>query len=891
MKASIFRKIFQSGLLRMSSVCLPLVFLTVGLSAQGIEMSVDGIRPDPDDADAASYFRQTDANDKVCALIKVKPSNPMSAMLVLNTGGGMAPVEPPKGQTNKRDDGDWWFWLSPLTKNIFFTAEGYQATTPLGVSLQPGMVYRLNLTVGAALHYVQTADLTEEAMKLHISPLQCVVSYGTDTRYSLGRQDVTNGYFEVFLTYGIYNFKVESEYYETYTGTYRLEKDAPEQQITLKPAFGYLRITSEPPGADVYLDGSSRSAGKTPLTTPMLMRGRHSVRIWKEDYYGNDIACEVVPDGSVQDVPPVRLKPQFGMVTCLCEDPQAELTVTDAAGNKMGEGKSGLKVRLASKRDYKLTASRPSHYSQSTLISGQSLEGKEIDARVAAPVPRYGTFQLVSDPPRASVFIDDRYVGTTGLIERLLIGEHRVSLRLDGYEEDSFPIYIDENNKTKIERRLTELPKRVQVRVSSATSALLYLDGVYIGCGSCDATLDIGRTYELMAKRPDCHSGQVSIKATAGMTAIHVPYPVPIAGTLNVDIKGADGAVQLHLSGTGWSEESHTVYSRYSASLKPGKYSVWATAPEYRDTPVKSFSIRDARTTSVSLQMRKIPRFSMSEWGFASHFIDFTGAYNIRNQDILAGLRYSWCEKHMGLYLSARYGIKSHGFSAMAGPVFRLTTDEKAVDYQLYFGGGYLTGEWGGEAGMRFGWRSDGRRLSRWDFTIGLAMARNAIVPELGLGLFFPIAPVYGLVRLGQEKIYASDYGKHFLDTVVGYNFVTSDVPVGFHYAFCPHHLGFYLSSMIGVLRLGVSANVGLVFRLTDGWGSFDYQLYGGMGYDYGHFGGDGGMRFSWKSGTWSKLHFMLGFQGSKGGLVPVFGLSADLFLLIGTAGLSALYW
>lgn len=41
-------------------------------------MSIEGaLVLEPDDKDAASYYRQTDVNDKVCALIKVKPSNPM----------------------------------------------------------------------------------------------------------------------------------------------------------------------------------------------------------------------------------------------------------------------------------------------------------------------------------------------------------------------------------------------------------------------------------------------------------------------------------------------------------------------------------------------------------------------------------------------------------------------------------------------------------------------------------------------------------------------------------------------------------------------------------------------------------------------------------------------
>lgn len=270
------------------------------LRAQQVEMSIDGSAVlMPDDPDAASYYRQTDVNDKVCALIKVKPSNPMGAVLVLNTGGGMAPVPPPKGQTSKRDDGEWWYWLSPDTKNIYFTANGYTETVPLGVSLQPGKVYRLNLTVGAALHVISEFKMKTSVMKLNILPKECVVSYGLDANCDMDRVTVQDGYFEAVLNEGTYYYKIENPYFTTYTGTYILSQYSKEETVSLQPAYGYLRVTSEPSGAEVFLDGSLQSAGKTPFTTGMLTQGTHSVRLWKEDYYAQEVNIQVAPTAKV----------------------------------------------------------------------------------------------------------------------------------------------------------------------------------------------------------------------------------------------------------------------------------------------------------------------------------------------------------------------------------------------------------------------------------------------------------------------------------------------------------------------------------------------------------------------------------------------------------------
>ena len=448
------------------------------LRAQQVEMSVVAA-PEliPDDPDAASYYRQTDVNDKVCALIKVKPSNPMGAVLVLNTGGGMAPVPPPKGQTSKRDDGEWWYWLSPDTKNIYFTAEGYQTTAPLGVSLQPGKVYRLNLTVGAALHVISEFKMKTSVMKLNILPKECVVSYGLDANCDMDRVTVQDGYFEAVLNEGTYYYKIENPYFTTYTGTYILSQDSKEEAVSLQPAYGYLRVTSEPSGAEVFLDGSLQSAGKTPFTTGMLTQGPHSVRLWKEDYYAQELKIQVAPTAQVQDIPPVSLKPQFGTVTCWCEDPQAELIVTDGANQVIAEGKSGMKVQLNSRGSYKLEATREGYASQSVGIQGgKSIEGQNLSISVGAPVPLYGGLQVSSEPRRAEVWVDGQKVGTTTYISRVLVGNHKVELKLDGYQADAFTVTVLRDQETVVSRKL-EKPSAIVVVPGSSGGGSLALQG------------------------------------------------------------------------------------------------------------------------------------------------------------------------------------------------------------------------------------------------------------------------------------------------------------------------------------------------------------------------------------------------------------------------------
>lgn len=439
---------------RIRFVFLLAILFSQVLSAQ-VKMSLSGTPVlNAGDADAMSYYRQMDENDEVCAILKVHPTNPMGSTLVLNTGGGLAPVPPPSGVTARQADGSWWFWVSPRVKNIYFTAQGYTSTQTVGVSLKAGKVYDVHLVVDASIRQIQEFSLDEMVMTLSVEPKECIVSYGTDECCNMGRQVVSDGYFQAVLKKGLYYFKVEQSYYEPYVGLYRLDEKATEQKIVLQPSFGYLKINTDPKGAEVYVDGFTRSLGQTPLVTRKLSKGTHTLHIWKENYYSEDVTVDVNGDGLEQELALVRLRPQYVDVTCLCEDEIAELTVLDAAGKQIASGSSGMRVQLNSHAVYKLEASRPHHLSQSTGITLRTQdEGGSINVNVGAPLPIYGGLQISSSPTRADVFIDGVCVGSTIYVGKVLSGVHTLELRKEGYWME--PIVVDIKENQTLQRSIT----------------------------------------------------------------------------------------------------------------------------------------------------------------------------------------------------------------------------------------------------------------------------------------------------------------------------------------------------------------------------------------------------------------------------------------------------
>ena len=721
-------------------VALQALLIPLLMSAQ-INMSVNGrAELDPQDNDARSYYALKDANDLDCAIIKVSLNNPVNGTLVLQTKGGAATVK-----SEKQVNGEWWFWVSPVVTNIMFSCEGYNPTDYVGVTLKGKNVYRLKLTVDAAVATVTTFTLGESVMKLNVDPPEATVFYGKTPDCDMGSRVLTDGLFEAFLDKGTYYYRVESRFYEQATGKYEVTDNSPEVSVALSPAFGYLRLNTNPQGAEVYVNG--RLIGTTPLEKSDKIRRGKDVRIEfrKEDYYIEPVTVNVVGDGKVQVVPLVNLRPQFGWVTCICEDPEAVLTVRDAT-KVVAKGRSGMRVKLNSGgTSYKLESSKPSHVSQAQGIKGSAIEGKDVQIIVDKPLPIYGGLQITSTPSRARVFIDGQEMGTTAFSQRLLIGQHTVELKQDGYHLDPFTVNIEEGKTLQLSKALVKGPREVTVTILTEAGSHIILDGVQLTGNRVVRKLDMDGVYVLEAEPDNTALAHRKSRMTFTPTSedyqtVRVPAPYVLSGTLKVSTGSITGA-SVDVSGKNGAKK---FTSPGAATLPAGSYSVSAFKPGYK-TAHSDVTIKDGKTTDVNFNLRREIRLtdwdlSDEENDFARHFVDFT--MGIKDCESFAmGLHYAYCHKHVGFFAQYLYAIDDDLSAFSAGPVIRLTEDLKKVDWQVYVGGGWMYENWGAEFGTRLGWHSGS--FSWWDIGVGLQTYEGGVTPTFNIGLGITL---YGLL-------------------------------------------------------------------------------------------------------------------------------------------------
>lgn len=725
-------------LLLLQTLLLPLL-----MSAQ-ISMTVIGTAElDPNDNDARSYYALKDANDQDCAILKVSLNNPVNGVLVLNTKGGLRTVK-----TQKQQDGEWWFWVSPVVTNIMFSCEGYTPTSYIGVTLKGKSVYRLKLSVDASIATVSTFTLGESVMKLNVTPPDATVFYGKTEACDMGSVTLTDGLFEAILDQGTYYYKIESRFYESTSGKYVLTDKSPEKAVSLKPAFGYLNLSTDPAGAEVYI--GTRRLGVTPWSEKEKIRRGEKVQIEfrKEDYYVERITVNVIGDGSIQTVPTVKLRPQFGWITCLCDDPLADLTVSSAAG-VVATGRSGMRVKLNSQMSYKIEASRQSHTSQSQGIKGSTVEGKDIRITVPPPLPIYGALQLKSSPSRARVFIDGQEEGTTAFLKRLLIGTHTVELKLDGYHLDPFEVNIKDGETLKLEKEMIRGPKEVTVTLKTDSGSHFLQDGVYLGPGSTRiVTLEVGREYVLTTELDNSsirHRPRRMVYTPSGEDdgqTINVPGAEIIFGTLSVKtgkITDADIKVTGRNATRSWK-------SPYSGTLPVGSYSVTASKIGYRDATEK-VDILEGKTYNLNLTLRSSTNMFGWNWGweeseFSSNFLNYEVGFV--PDDFAIGFQYAHCKKHLGFYLRYLYAINYEQTSFSGGAVVRLTSDLKKLDFQLYGGAGMMYEGIGAEAGLRFSWHAG--NFSWFDFGGGVQFTPVGVVPVISIGLGIALFPYALLV-------------------------------------------------------------------------------------------------------------------------------------------------
>ena len=393
----------------MKTLFFVLLLLIPGL-LEAQQLSVKSFQKLENDLSARGSEGRMDQNGDKCAIIKI---------VTTETGFDFDPdALGSMGSIQKK--GEIWLYVPYGARHLTIRHAqlGVLRNYAYPERIEKACVYELVLTTGQVKTVVEE-ELGGQWLVILTEPQDAMVYI--DEIYEVGEA----GRVQKFLPLGRHTYRVDCALYHPEAGQVELSSgQKAELSVALRPAFGYVEVSSEPEtGARVLIDGEE--VGQTPYRSERLKSGEHLVEVVKPRYAPVRQKITVM-DGETQAVH-LKMPANFGTLA-VTGDKEAEIWIND---EKKGQGEWTDRLNAGM---YVVEARRPSH--RSVRQSVEIKTGETLSLNIGSPEPIYGTLNINSSPGGADIVLNGKVCGTTPqIIRNVLIGENKVQLTKPGYEQ------------------------------------------------------------------------------------------------------------------------------------------------------------------------------------------------------------------------------------------------------------------------------------------------------------------------------------------------------------------------------------------------------------------------------------------------------------------------
>lgn len=387
-----------------------------------------------------------DLNDQLCALIKIAMPD-------------IAKFEGAKETVY--DFNEYLVYVPPGTKYLNIKTQG---TEPLLLyfpdlgfqdGLTGGATYRLKMT-----GYPETSvtpvntDLGANYLIMDITP-----KTGVSVKIDGIAEPLQNGQLMKLLKYGDHTYSVEAPDYETVSGKVTIKKgDKITLPVVLESVFGTLIMHITPKSnASVIIDGKTEPVNNGKVTKN-LRQGEYT---YKVEAPGYDIQSGTVTiaKGKTATVS-VNLESVMANLTVKTETPGANILIngqSKGTGSWSGDLTPGV---------YEIEVTKEGYRSQKQVVDLAKRDEKEVRIPVLTPI--YGVLNIAYQPIGAEIYIDGNKVGTSPMVlNDILIGNHNIEVKKEGYESLSRNVTISENKPLEF---VGELDKDKGFRINWASN-------------------------------------------------------------------------------------------------------------------------------------------------------------------------------------------------------------------------------------------------------------------------------------------------------------------------------------------------------------------------------------------------------------------------------------
>ena len=327
---------------------------------------------------------------------------------------------------------------------------GYQpAPTPLPPVPAEGQHASVYLTLNPAQPTTGDIDVTSSPSGANVYVDS--VYYGTSPQLCSG------------LTPGGHTLEVMKSGYNTWKQTVSVvagQTTRVHASLTASAQYGSLYVSSNPQGANVYLNG--KYYGVTPMTIGSLLPNTYTLELTKSGYYDwkNSVRIYANQETTVSKSLEKIAVPTTGTLSVTSNPSFASITVdgvsygvTDPAYpliiNGIAAGRHTVRAELEGYNDETTSVS---------VIAGASTP-VSFSLTPVTPDTSTASVEVASDPAGAQVYIDNLYRGITPVtVENLAPGEHTLKPTLTGYTDLTTSGTLSPGEAASVSIQLTPAP-------------------------------------------------------------------------------------------------------------------------------------------------------------------------------------------------------------------------------------------------------------------------------------------------------------------------------------------------------------------------------------------------------------------------------------------------
>ncbi|MFA5331873.1 MAG: PEGA domain-containing protein [Methanoregula sp.] len=349
-----------------------------------------------------------------------------------------------------------------------------------GLIKKPGFLIGFVLLVLAALCIVAPVGASDPSIQVYSNPSGANVvvdNFWYDTTPAT-INSVGNGWHTIYVTMSGYEPYTESIYVDDSTRVV-------VANLVQTSDTGFLYVTSQPEGADIYVDGIYH--GNSPKVIGNLWSGTHSLLIQMAGY--NDIS-------NVITINPGDTTNYNAVLTASGSDTgslQIDSTPAGAAvyldGNYQGTTPTtgAMYINQLTPGIYTVTLRMQDYqtYSQSSTVSAGIINDLHITLVPVTAGPTRdttGQVQISSAPSGANILLDNAYKGITPLtLPNIPEGTHTLTLSMNGYQDYTTTVNVVGGSTIAAAGVLTAVPQTTATRSPVPTVTILAAIGLCSG--------------------------------------------------------------------------------------------------------------------------------------------------------------------------------------------------------------------------------------------------------------------------------------------------------------------------------------------------------------------------------------------------------------------------